>query len=89
MSIVNELLKGNLTSNTLTGLSDPYVKGHLAQYRFRTQVQRKTLSPKWQEEFKVPICSWDGLNILAIEVLDKDRFSVDDIIGLVFNLFAP
>ncbi|CAO2836441.1 unnamed protein product [Amaranthus hypochondriacus] len=70
-----------LKASDLNGLSDPYVKGHLAQYRFRTQVQRKTLSPKWQEEFKVPICSWDGLNILAIEVLDKDRFSVDDIIG--------
>ncbi|XP_074297210.1 C2 domain-containing protein At1g53590-like [Silene latifolia] len=65
----------------LNGLADPYVKGHLGQYRFRTQVQRKTLTPKWLEEFKVPICSWDAQNVLAIEVRDKDHF-VDDILGI-------
>ncbi|KAL2943420.1 hypothetical protein RDABS01_031768 [Bienertia sinuspersici] len=70
-----------LKASDLNGLSDPYVKGHLGQYRFRTQVQRKTLTPKWREEFKVPIGSWDGQNVLAMEVLDKDRFSVDDVLG--------
>lgn len=76
-----------ITSSDSSGLSDPYVKGHLGQYRFRTQVQRKTLTPKWLEEFKVPICSWDGQNVLAIEVLDKDRFSVDDALGFVLKFF--
>lgn len=71
----------DLKPSDLNGLSDPYVKGLLGQYRFRTQVQRKTLTPKWLEEFKLPICSWDGQNDLAIEVLDKDRFSVDDVLG--------
>ncbi|KAL9236504.1 hypothetical protein vseg_011166 [Gypsophila vaccaria] len=64
----------------LNGLADPYVKGHLGQYRFRTQVQRKTLTPKWLEEFRVPICSWEAQNVLEIEVRDKDHF-VDDILG--------
>ncbi|XP_021773950.1 C2 domain-containing protein At1g53590-like [Chenopodium quinoa] len=70
-----------LKASDLNGFSDPYVKGQLGQYRFRTQVQKKTLTPKWQEEFKVPICSWEGQNVLAMEVLDKDRFSVDDVLG--------
>ncbi|XP_057540296.1 C2 domain-containing protein At1g53590 isoform X2 [Amaranthus tricolor] len=70
-----------LKASDLNGLSDPYVKGHLGQYRFKSQVQRKTLNPKWQEEFRIPICSWDGQNLLEIKVLDKDRFSVDDILG--------
>lgn len=70
-----------INSDNSAGLSDPYVKGHLEQYRFRTQVHRKTLTPKWQEEFKVPVCSWDGPNVLEFEVRDKDRFSNDDILG--------
>ncbi|KAK9688671.1 hypothetical protein RND81_09G002400 [Saponaria officinalis] len=64
----------------LNGLADPYVKGYLGQYRFQTQIQRKTLTPKWQEEFRVPICSWDAQNVLVIEVHDKDHF-VDDFLG--------
>ncbi|XP_074319218.1 C2 domain-containing protein At1g53590-like isoform X2 [Silene latifolia] len=63
----------------LNGLADPYVKGHLGQYRFKTQIQRKTLTPKWQEEFKVPICSWEAQNVLAIEVFDKDHLFDDDL----------
>ncbi|KAH9608568.1 hypothetical protein KSS87_017241 [Heliosperma pusillum] len=63
----------------LNGLADPYVKGHLGQYRFKTQIQRKTLTPKWQEEFKVPICSWEAQNVLAIEVLDKDHLYDDEL----------
>ncbi|KAJ7948847.1 C2 domain containing protein [Quillaja saponaria] len=64
----------------LYGLSDPYVKGHLGAYRFRTKTQKKTLSPKWYEEFKIPIISWESPNVLAIEVHDKDHF-VDDALG--------
>ncbi|XP_074311219.1 C2 domain-containing protein At1g53590-like [Silene latifolia] len=76
-----EIIEGaEMKPADLNGLADPYVKGHLGQYRFRTQVQRKTLTPKWQEEFRVPICSWDAQNVLAIEVRDKDHF-VDDILG--------
>lgn len=64
----------------LSGYSDPYVKGHLGPYRFKTQIQKKTLTPKWQEEFKIPVCSWDSQNVLAIVVLDKDHF-VDGSLG--------
>ncbi|CAL0310218.1 unnamed protein product [Lupinus luteus] len=70
----------DLKSADLNGLSDPYVKGHLGGYRFRTEILKKTLTPKWHEEFKVPIISWECNNVLAIAVLDKDRF-YDDTLG--------
>jgi len=66
-------------------LADPYIKGQLGGYRFRTQIQRKTLTPKWQEEFKIPIVTWESPNVLVIEVCDKDRF-VDDTLGYVTEL---
>ncbi|KAL6952670.1 acetolactate synthase [Sarracenia purpurea var. burkii] len=70
----------DMKPSDLNGLADPYVKGRLGPYRFRTKTQWKTLSPKWHEEFKVPICSWESANVLAIEVRDKDHF-VDDTLG--------
>ncbi|KAF3442294.1 hypothetical protein FNV43_RR16210 [Rhamnella rubrinervis] len=64
----------------LNGLADPYVKGQLGPFRFKTKIQRKTLDPKWHEEFKIPIVSWEVPNMLSIEVRDKDHF-VDDSLG--------
>lgn len=71
----------------LSGLADPYVKGQLGPYRFRTKIQRKTLSPQWREEFKIPIITWESENVLAIEVRDKDTF-VDDVLGFVFKFIT-
>ncbi|XP_042478481.1 C2 domain-containing protein At1g53590-like [Macadamia integrifolia] len=62
------------------GLADPYVKGQLGPYRFQTKIQKKTLTPIWQEEFKISICSWESPNILNLEVRDKDHF-IDDTLG--------
>ncbi|KAG6395831.1 hypothetical protein SASPL_141960 [Salvia splendens] len=64
----------------LNGLADPYVKGQLGPYKFRTRTQKKTLSPKWHEEFKIPIFTWESANMLLIEVCDKDHI-FDDMIG--------
>ncbi|KAG4192415.1 hypothetical protein ERO13_A07G155726v2 [Gossypium hirsutum] len=62
------------------GLADPYVKGQLGSYRFKTKTHKKTLFPKWHEEFMIPISSWKSPNVLVIEVFDKDHF-VDDTLG--------
>ncbi|KAJ4726556.1 C2 domain-containing protein [Melia azedarach] len=70
----------DMKPSDLNGLADPYVKGQLGPYRFRTKIQKKTLSPKWHEEFKIPICTWESANVLSIEVRDKDHF-VDDTLG--------
>ena len=58
------------------------MKGQMGVYRFRTKIQRKTLTPKWHEEFKVPIITWESDNVLVIAVRDKDHF-YDDILGFV------
>lgn len=67
----------------IVGLADPYVKGQFGPYRFRTKTRKNTLAPKWQEEFKIPITTWESSNVLLLEVRDKDPF-VDDILGFAF-----
>lgn len=61
------------------GLADPFVKGSFASCRFKTKVQRKTLRPRWFEEFKVPIASWELPTLLVLHVQDKDQFRDDDL----------
>ncbi|KAG9448003.1 hypothetical protein H6P81_014131 [Aristolochia fimbriata] len=76
-----EILEGaDMKPSDLNGLADPYVKGKLGPYTFRTKIHKKTLVPKWQEEFKIPICTWESPNVLHLEVRDKDHF-VDDTLG--------
>ncbi|EOA29501.1 hypothetical protein CARUB_v10013073mg [Capsella rubella] len=79
--LVEVVEASDVKPSDLNGLADPYVKGQLGAYRFKTKILWKTLAPKWQEEFKIPICTWDSPNVLNIEVQDKDRFS-DDSLGV-------
>ncbi|XP_057474201.1 C2 domain-containing protein At1g53590-like [Actinidia eriantha] len=79
-ALVEVIEAADMKPSDLNGLADPYVKGQLGPYRFRSKTHRKTLTPKWHEEFKVPICTWESTNVLAIEVRDKDHF-VDDTLG--------
>lgn len=77
------------TGRSFSGLSDPYVKGHLGHYRFKTKTQKKTLAPQWQEEFKIPVCSWEPPNdMLTVDVCDKDHFSQDETLGYVLFSFT-
>ncbi|KAG4950132.1 hypothetical protein JHK86_043371 [Glycine max] len=55
--------------------------GRMSNHSFRAKIQRKTLTPKWHEEFKIPIITWEFDNVLGIAVRDKDHF-YDDILGL-------
>ncbi|KAL3508821.1 hypothetical protein ACH5RR_028222 [Cinchona calisaya] len=80
-AIVEVIEAADMKPSDLNGLADPYVKGQLGPYGFRTKTQKRTLAPKWYEEFKLPICTWESPNVLAIEVLDKDHF-VDDKLGV-------
>uniref|UniRef100_A0A1J3K0J0 C2 domain-containing protein n=1 Tax=Noccaea caerulescens TaxID=107243 RepID=A0A1J3K0J0_NOCCA len=78
-ALVEVIEASDMKPSDPNGLADPYVKGQLGAYRFKTKIIRKTLAPKWQEEFKIPILTWDSPNILNIEVQDKDRFSDDNL----------
>ncbi|XP_037405152.1 C2 domain-containing protein At1g53590-like [Triticum dicoccoides] len=76
-----EILEGlDMKPADINGLSDPYVRGRIGPFKFQTQIQRKTLSPKWFEEFKIPITSWEASNELVMEVRDKDHM-FDDSLG--------
>uniref|UniRef100_A0A804P248 C2 domain-containing protein n=1 Tax=Zea mays TaxID=4577 RepID=A0A804P248_MAIZE len=76
-----EILEGaDMKPSDPNGLADPYVKGQLGPYRFRTKIHKKTLDPKWLEEFKIPITSWEALNLLHLQVRDKDPI-FDDALG--------
>lgn len=76
-----EILEGaDMKPSDPNGLSDPYVKGHLGPYRFQTKIHKKTLNPKWLEQFKIPITSWESLNLLSLQVRDKDHI-FDDALG--------
>ncbi|KAK3198508.1 hypothetical protein Dsin_021923 [Dipteronia sinensis] len=79
-AIVEVVEASDMKPSDLNGLADPYVKGQLGPYRFRTKTHKKTLTPKWHEEYKIPICTWESPNVLLIEVRDKDHF-VDDSLG--------
>ncbi|XP_075092166.1 C2 domain-containing protein At1g53590 isoform X2 [Nicotiana tabacum] len=79
--ILEVLEAADMKPSDLNGLADPYVKGHLGPYRFRTKTRKKTLTPQWNEEFKIPICTWESPNnMLNLEVRDKDHF-IDDTLG--------
>lgn len=45
----------NLASTDRGGTSDPYVTLELGEQRFKTSVQPQTLSPNWQELFKLDL----------------------------------
>ncbi len=61
------------------GLSDPFVKGTLSTKKFSTKIIWKTLNPKWDEKFELPIASWELPNLLLLHIFDKDRFHNDDL----------
>ncbi|KAI3803545.1 hypothetical protein L1987_31701 [Smallanthus sonchifolius] len=76
-----EIVEGSdMKPSDMNGLADPYIKGQLGAYEFKTKIQKKTLSPKWFEEFKIPIASWESPNLLEIGVRDKDHI-FDDTLG--------
>ncbi|KAI3938033.1 hypothetical protein MKW98_018589, partial [Papaver atlanticum] len=70
----------------MNGLSDPYVNGQCGSFKFQTKVQKKTLTPKWLEDFRIPIFTWEASNLISIEVRDKDHFGYDPLGSCSINL---
>ncbi|XP_060186579.1 protein C2-DOMAIN ABA-RELATED 11-like [Lycium barbarum] len=59
--------------------SDPYVVLKLGNQTSRTKVKNSCLNPVWNEEFDFSIS--DPVEVLNLQVFDKDRFKADDKMG--------
>ncbi|KAH8935387.1 hypothetical protein BDL97_17G024500 [Sphagnum fallax] len=79
-TVVLEILEAAaLRSADFNGLSDPFVEGTLSTKKFSTKIIWKTLNPKWDEKFELPIASWELPNLLLLQIFDKDRFRNDNL----------
>ncbi|XP_054462837.1 synaptotagmin Va [Anoplopoma fimbria] len=83
--IVGILQAQDLAAMDLGGTSDPYVKVYMLpdkKKKFETKVQRKNLSPVFNETFtfKIPYSDLGG-QTLVLQVFDFDRFGKHDVIG--------
>ncbi|MCO5571478.1 hypothetical protein L7F22_025218 [Adiantum nelumboides] len=76
---LNIVEASELKPSDINGLADPYVRGSFNSHRFKTKVQKKTLKPRWFEEFEVPIASWELPTSLVLRVRDKDQFRDDNL----------
>lgn len=85
--IVNVEKAEDLPAKDFSGTSDPYVKIYLLpdrKHRHQTKVHRKTLDPKFEQEFEftVPYSELPS-RTLQFSIYDFDRFSRHDLIGVV------
>ncbi|XP_031425616.1 synaptotagmin Va isoform X2 [Clupea harengus] len=88
----NELVVGILQAQDLPamdmgGTSDPYIKVYMLpdkKKKFETKVQRKNLSPVFNETFKFKILFNDlAGQSLVLQAFDFDRFGKHDVIGQI------
>jgi Ca2+-dependent lipid-binding protein len=71
----------NLLSMDDNGLSDPYVKFKLENERFRSKTVRRTLNPRFMEQFQLYIYDMNK-STLQLTVYDHDSAgSADDFMG--------
>ena len=78
---VDVLDAADLPAADRNGYSDPYCKFNLnGKDVFKTQTQKKTLHPAWNEFFEVSIPSRTGAKF-NVECWDWDRADKDDLLG--------
>jgi len=65
----------------LGGKSDPYLKLKLEAQEFKTKVKKKTICPKWEQEFEFFVT--EKQCVLEISMFDWDRFTSDSFMGKV------
>ena len=66
-----------------SGTSDPFAKLSCFDQHFQTEVVKKTLTPKWNEEFEFSVVDFSPTANLYVEVFDQDRIVHDDPMGRV------
>ncbi|SCV74595.1 BQ2448_7624 [Microbotryum intermedium] len=77
----------NLTASDVRGTSDPFVRisfVHSGKVLFATRVVSKTLNPVWEEVafLRITDDEIDEQDRIRFTVLDWDRFSKNDVIGM-------
>ncbi|KAF7840489.1 C2 and GRAM domain-containing protein [Senna tora] len=77
--VVRVIEAKNLPPTDPNGLSDPYVRVQLGKQRFKTKVVKKSLNPKWDEEFCFRVD--DLKEELVFSVMDEDKYFNDDFVG--------
>eukprot|EP00850_Spirogloea_muscicola_P008117 SM000042S15384 [mRNA] locus=s42:679825:684315:- [translate_table: standard] len=78
-----EILRAdNLRAADRRGSSDPYVKGSVDVVKFQTSIKKSTLTPSWMEDFRVPIYHWNEPTVLRLRVVDYDKYSAADELGI-------
>ena len=79
MKLVVRVIEANLSPTEVDGFSNPYVTIRLGRQRVKSKVVKKSLNPKWDEEFNFMV---DDLNEkLQFLVLSADKHSSDDFLG--------
>lgn len=73
----------NVAAMDKSGTSDPYcvLKTTFNKQSFKTKVIKKTLTPKWDQEFKFFTSKPEGT--IQLRMYDKDLFSADEFMGEV------
>ena len=69
----------DLEAMDIGGSSDPYVIMALGDYKLRSNVIKKNLNPKWDQNFELIVYDWSVP--LQVSVWDNDALSADDVIG--------
>lgn len=83
MTLYVKVLEGsNIPKMDKNGLADPYCALSLEGRKDvkKTEVQHKTLTPNWNQEFQLPIVSY-GTDIFKLALYDHDSSGRDDKIG--------
>ncbi|CAI5472228.1 unnamed protein product [Closterium sp. Yama58-4] len=75
----------SLVAADKTGTSDPYLKGSLGSSKFSTKIIFKTLCPRWNEKFSLPVKEWPPAGspfLLKLNVFDRDMLTQHDPLGI-------
>jgi len=81
--VINVTEARHVASMDKSGTSDPYIvlKSSFNTQRFKTKVQKKNLTPKWDQEFKFFTTKAEGS--IQLQMFDKDFISKDEFMGEV------
>ncbi len=70
----------DLVRSDIIGGADPYCIVGMGNQILKSKVIKKTLNPRWDEKL---MFSWNGVDPLMINVMDKDMFKRDDPMGVL------